>query len=449
MPDPPPDPPPILNTCLAYMKFLMRSRDRLYIQDAMCARFKLSEIQNAHRVISLHCDPGETYNKRGPNKGPREKAIYFFEESFKILQNLDKDGLSPNIACPAEELGVILNLNGPCDHKMIEVRFQTLEEQVSKISKLESAFADLSKTVSSMNASSSYQSVLPSSIPQGTKERISKQSSKLTAANPELQSKPRSDSIGSLKRFRITSEDESEKELEFELEKISRRKEMKKRKTQAENTSGKSYPKSNAQNSAFPLRNTRREANWGTASSVKRSPVEPTEDKFPDLFISNCRDRPEESDIKTYLIAKGVTVLGIKKMSPGDAVKRSFRVTVGSLTDYKNVIKGGWYLPRGVAVKDFMPSSSSAYKSQWVAPSGDNAEQYQQHTVSNIQNTLTSSSAGAPAFSIGASASVSSALNFQIGGPLSHVEHTATSCPPQSHISGSGSAAAAPLNQGL
>ena len=59
MPDPP-DPsvkPPIFNAVLAYMKFLMLSRDRAYLQEAIIARFSLDDLINAHKVISSHCEP--------------------------------------------------------------------------------------------------------------------------------------------------------------------------------------------------------------------------------------------------------------------------------------------------------------------------------------------------------------------------------------------------------
>ena len=57
MPDPP-DPsvkPPLFNAVLAYMKFLMLSRDRAYLQEAIIARFSLDDLINAHKVISSQC----------------------------------------------------------------------------------------------------------------------------------------------------------------------------------------------------------------------------------------------------------------------------------------------------------------------------------------------------------------------------------------------------------
>ena len=83
--------PVILNACLAYMRFQMISRDKLYIQDATCARFNLPSLKYAHEILFKSANPTVKYTaQRGPNKsGPREKAIFFFTECFKMLVDLD------------------------------------------------------------------------------------------------------------------------------------------------------------------------------------------------------------------------------------------------------------------------------------------------------------------------------------------------------------------------
>ena len=382
---------PIFNTCLSYMKFLMLTRDRVYMQDAICARFNVGELQRAHKVILQHCDPNVVYNKRGPNKGPREKSIFFFEESYKLLMSLDQEGLNPMIACPAEELGVLLNLNGPCDHKMMEVRFQNVEEKASKISELETAVAELRRTVTSMVASSSAQSNPSASIPPVISERI-KQQSWQSVNNSPVQPKPRSSSVSSKRRFKADSDNDSSEEINFELPKYNKKREYKKQKTQSVNNLHSNAGKSNQNHKTTYMRS----ANWGSDSSSSQ-----LDGVVPELFIFNCRGDPEEGDVKKYLAEeKKLTVTAVKMMSPVGSIKRSFRVTVATFEDYEKLVSGGQYLPRGTAVKRFQQSRSS---SPWATSSVNNLQSPKTNAIppaaqpSASGNSISSSSTEVPA----------------------------------------------------
>ena len=92
--DTPPVKPPIFNLCLAYLKFLMLTKDKLHIINFMVARFKWQDLKRAHELLSKFCNPDSEYNKRGPNSGDRSRAEFFCSESYRILANLDKENLS-------------------------------------------------------------------------------------------------------------------------------------------------------------------------------------------------------------------------------------------------------------------------------------------------------------------------------------------------------------------
>ena len=61
-------PAPIMNAVLAYMRHLMFTREKIYVHEAICARFPLKAIKSAHEVISKVCDPTKHYGYRGPIK---------------------------------------------------------------------------------------------------------------------------------------------------------------------------------------------------------------------------------------------------------------------------------------------------------------------------------------------------------------------------------------------
>ena len=94
----------------------------------------------------------------------------------------------------------------------------------------------------------------------------------------------------------------------------------------------------------------RRAANWGSAAHDTTSRFTGA---VPELFVFNCKDKPDEGDVKSYLEGKGLNIVCVKMMSPLVSLKRSFKVTVATYSDYEKVISGGQYLPSGVGVKRF------------------------------------------------------------------------------------------------
>ena len=357
-------PVPILNACLSYVKFMMINRDRLYIFDATVARFDIPSIKVAHEMISKFCDPTLRYTYKGPNKcTPREKAVHAVEGIYKILVNLDAQGLNPTIACPSEELNKILVLNGPCDHKMLEDRFQLIESQISHIKSLESSMVDIKRTVAAIMTNSQTTShSAGAAVPPVIIERLQSDIN-VNARTTDIQSgsKGRSFSVSSAKRGRSDDED-SDIDTEFLQPKYNLRKQEKRVKRSPDH---KPLSKLSSSSSAFRSTPQRRKANWGKAVDTSSSGFIGA---IPDLFVFNCAGQPDESVVKSYLESKNIEVVHVEMKSATDAYKRSFRVTVASHTDYDKLFAGE-ILPVGAGVKRFSHPRRKHTVNQWTSNS--------------------------------------------------------------------------------
>jgi hypothetical protein len=351
--------PVILNACLAYMRFNMVSRDKLYIQDATCARFDLQSLKAAHEVITEFCGGGSKY--RGPqNSSQRERIVHCFEEIYRILANLDAQRLTPSIACPSEDLHKLLEMNGHWDHKVTEDRFQKIEGDVSYIKGMESSLADLKRTVLAMMTNKS----LPGDIglPLAVKERVlSESTSQVSHLEKKLITKSRSESVTSNKRFRQEEEEEeelSDSDLQFLQPKYNLRKAEKRQKRSPDN---KTFNKVSSASTAPISTPQRRKANWGKAVNTSSSGLVGA---IPDLFVFNCAENPDESAVKAYLVARGITVVSVQMKSPPDAYKKSFKVSVASQGDY-DILLAGEILPVGAGVKRFVHPRRLQARQSW------------------------------------------------------------------------------------
>lgn len=353
----PTQPVPILNACLSYVRHNMIHRDKLYILDSTLSRFDLSSIKVAHEVLSKSCDPTLRYSYRGPKKASqREKAIHALDEIFHILVNLDAQRLTPCIACPSEELNKLLVMNGPCDHKMLEDRFQSLESQVSQIKSMENTMDDLKRTVLALMTNKASSDV-PTAIPPVVKERIQSEII-IVDKQPDMQlkAKGRSFSVSS-KRGRSDDEEESDIDTEFLEPKYNVRKQEKRQKRSPDN---KIFSKL-VSNGAPKFTPQRRLANWGKAVVATSPSV------IPDLFVFNCSGKPDENVVKSYLEGKGINVLSVLMKSPPNSVKRSFKVSVASHDDHDK-LSSGEILPVGVGVKKYLHTRRPLVQA-WTVPS--------------------------------------------------------------------------------
>ena len=129
----------------------------------------------------------------------------------------------------------------------------------------------------------------------------------------------------------------------------------------------------------------RRQANWGKASISGG-----LAGAVPELFVFNCAGGPDEQIVKSYLESCELVINNVKRMSPVDAFKHSFRITVATFEDYDKLLSGG-ILPRFVGVKKFVYGRRKVEGDQWARKlsvgnhSSSSASQgSSDHTITNI-----------------------------------------------------------------
>ena len=348
--DSPPAKPPILNFCLAYLKFLMLTKDKLHIISFMCARFSWKDLKRAHELLSNYCNPDVDYNKRGPNSGDRSRAEFFCAESYRILENLDKQDLSPVVAIPSENIGAMLAFNDVHDHKKVDQRFQLIEEKVAKIGTLEATVTGLCETVATLL---SGKSLPPLHDPVVLSSEPIRKENTVRRSNPDVLSMPsrnRSDSVASIKRGRPEESDASDIDLGFLEPRYNRRKAEKRLKRSSDN---KLLPNKVAPLSDNPIVKpsaNRRKANWG---KVRNTASTGLTGAIRDLFVFNCSGNPDEKVVKSYLESQSINVTSVEMKSSKEAFKKSFRVSVASHDDYDKLLAGE-ILPVGTGVKPFI-----------------------------------------------------------------------------------------------
>ena len=341
---------PILNACLSFIRYTMISRDKLYIQDATCARFDIASIKNAHKVLHIFCDPTEKYTYKGPNKSSmREKSIHAFEQIYDKLKFLDARGQTPTIACPSDELHSILSMNGHCDHKVMEIRFQKVEDDVSDLKSMEKTVEDLKRSVLALMSGTSpmysASAAAMSAISPSTRDRVMGNSVGLVTTT-----RARSPSVASSKRNRSESDGSSDNsDLDFKVPKYHEKRVVRRDKKLKTSGDPKSYATSLKSGTPKSSLN-RRPANWGKSSEASCSGFAGA---VPDAFLFNCAGNPTEQQVRDHLVSKKISVVNIKLKSGVEAYRRSFQVSLLTHTDYDNLLSGE-FLPRGVGVKKFI-----------------------------------------------------------------------------------------------
>ena len=104
-----------------------------HIQESICAKFNFVTIRSAYEALYRHTYPDKNFPYRGPNKASmREKSIHALNEIYKLLQSLASQDKMPNIACPSEELSVLLPCNGQADLLAFSIRLQSVESEMCR-----------------------------------------------------------------------------------------------------------------------------------------------------------------------------------------------------------------------------------------------------------------------------------------------------------------------------
>ena len=129
--DTPGEKPVILNGCLTYVKYLMISNDKDSVQDRVCSKFDCATIKAAYEALFKCVKPTEKFTYRGPTKGSdREKQVHAFNEVYKMLSNLDAQGISPVIACPRDALHTMLQVGALPNRFVYEDMLRSLEKKL-------------------------------------------------------------------------------------------------------------------------------------------------------------------------------------------------------------------------------------------------------------------------------------------------------------------------------
>ena len=334
---------PILNSCLCLIKHLMVNKDKSYIQDAICSRFTLDVIKSSFKTLYCHVYPDDVSNYRGPHKGSnRDKQVHAFGEIYKLFQQLDAQNKVPVVACPSDELNLLLSASGTQDF-YYENRLRNVESQLSRLQSIEKSMSDLKSEMQQLSRPERLKPILPcrkDPIPERLRQNsMSSIKSAVSAA--------------SSKRQRIESDTETlssddDENKGFQIPKYHKKKDRN-REQKGKISSVPSY--SEKLQTTSDKSSKRRPAVWGKADS---SASHALLGAVPDIFMFNISGEPTEDMVSSYLTSCSINVKKVKLVSHANAYKRSFKVSVGSYADFDSLMSGE-VISRGIGVRKFIP----------------------------------------------------------------------------------------------
>lgn len=397
---------PIINACLSYVKFCMISKDHSYVQDATCAKFHYDTIKESYGILFKYVNPSKNFGYRGPNDATiREKSVHAFNEIYKLLHKLDNEAISPIIACPSDELRIVLPPNSLTDYTALDNRLRQLELDMTRVNYIESTVTEHSKILSS-NANQA--TCNPSSNPPAIMRLQSRANRDRSSSVCSVKRKGRSgsdssdstdDESSAPKGHKVQPKDKRQKLHDvsqstgaatgsstaqlypslptqlsdlpdgFEYDKYQKRK-MRKNDNRKLSVSAKpSTPAYQGERRRFQFVQGKDESASENFCGVRRLP------RVPQAFISRCDpERSTEDGVKNHLIARGVSVTEVKLASHPSSTYKSFKVTVNKLDDF-NLL-----LPKSCRVKKFIPPRSEynnnpgffrGWESTWDSSSRD------------------------------------------------------------------------------
>ena len=316
---------PILNTCLAFTKHLMASKDKTYIQDAVISRFSWEALKDATEVLY-----NTTY--RGPNLTPnvRDRSIHAFNRIYTKFVELDALQQLPVIACPSEDLGLLLSFNN--DPIVIDSRFKKLENEMAELKR---TFHQYTEAIAVKNPFPSIEQA--SSIPASTRRRLVSESSKRRRTENGIeysQSESESEVASNEEEFKLPKKQEK---------KLGRKLYSDRLKT-APPPNGKTPPNK---------KQNRPTAMWGKGNSLNTNHLSGSP---PDIFMFCCKVNVEEEDVRNHFKAQDIELLKVCKMTKhAEARSHSFKLTVSKSEDYDKILTGN-HTPQYVGVRRFIPA---------------------------------------------------------------------------------------------
>lgn len=332
---------PILNSCLALTKHLMAAKDKSYIQDAVVSRFSLEVVMVARETLHTHCSPKEKYAYRGPNKvvNVRDRSIHAFDGIYSKCVELDALNRMPVIACPSEDLGILLSFNN--DPIVVDARFRQIENEISELKRTFHQYTDV---VRSNNPLPTVDQA--SSIPPATRRRLVSESNKRRRTDNGVE-------------YLSESEDDEFKLPRDQVKKLERR-------TYSDRLKD-APPNSDRQLSLANKKPNRPPATWGKAKSLNNSHLSGSP---PEIFMFKCRLNVEEENVKEHFKALEIDLPEVCKMTKhAEARSHSFKLTVATAEDYEKILTGN-YTPPYVGVRRFIPAKRIINKENSNSQSG-------------------------------------------------------------------------------
>jgi hypothetical protein len=319
---------PILNACLALTKHLMSCRPKSHIQGVICSRFNLDALKEARKIICTYNNT-EPYAYRGPNKVPniRDKSIHAFDGIFDKLMELDANDIMPTIACPSEDMGLLLSLHN--DPIKVDDRFRSLEEDIRG---LRHTLQTVMRSVSSNPDHPTLQQA--SAIQPNMRARLNSESSKRRRTEE-----------GEV----AGSESDSELQMEGEFTLPPAQLKRLNRRTYSGQVRNGSTSAEKDKPTGADKKTSRPKAIWGKSDTVTK---EHLSGPPPEIFMMNCSLHIKEENVKQHFVSLGINVLEVEKKSHEKARKNSFVITPSAREDYDKIMSGD-HLPRDVGVRQY------------------------------------------------------------------------------------------------
>jgi hypothetical protein len=323
--------PVIINTLLAYVKHLILSKDRTFITDEICSKFDLTAIKSAREIICKLVDPSAHYGYRGPNghKSQRDLSVHAFDDIYNKLSFLDTSATPCTIACPSNELHLLLvpSVREPINEISVRDRLNILEV----------SHKDLQKTVLALMTSPPVSVPVPPLNQAVGNENIFVPD----AVNFPSMPRSRSASVRSKRNLSEGAGDDSEYKLPREqIKKLQKRRKL--------SNSSSSYA-AHVEN-GVPKKVIIKSFKWGQSSDVK---INGFSGRTPDIFISKCSLDTEADMIKKHFVDNGIKIKNVELKSKSIAKTRSFKVSVETQNDFDKLITGE-LIPRNVKVEKFI-----------------------------------------------------------------------------------------------
>lgn len=323
----------------------MAAKNKTYIQDAVVSRFTLDALMVAREILHTHCSPKEKYAYRGPNRvvNVRDRSIHAFDGIYTKCVELDALKKMPVIACPSDDLGMLLSFNN--DPVIVDSRFSKIE---SEIAELKRTFHRYTEVITSSNPfptieqAALIQPTIPPSIPPSTRRRLVSQSNKRMRTDEGVPNVEHSESEDSMNE----TEDESAFQLPRDQAKKLARRAYSDRLKAAPPTGTIAKQPSNKKPNRLP-------ATWGKANAQSTNHLRGSP---PQIFMFNCRLEIEEENVKDHFKATHIELSKVCKMTKhAEARTHSFCITVSSPEDYDKIMTGD-FTPSYVGVRRFIPA---------------------------------------------------------------------------------------------